>query len=421
MRKCYLAFLIGIASVILPVSAPAQLVGNFSLSQKTYLAGQPVFLIATVRNEGSKPVQILNANPMSFCGGYDFKVTGASDRYRLPCGAKWPWGSCAATSMMLAPGKSHTTRILLNRRYDLRKPGVYQLHVTRRLGYGPPAESLGDFARNQTHKTLRAHLTILIQTSHSGELKPVFAQYARELESANLHKKVEAAQVIAYMAPESMQPTILRMLHMPLLQHYGVVGLCNLDTPTAHQVLKGFVKNSPPTSVVGPYQSAIICLGRIGDPNDVPLLLNVAHANAPQSLSRQLALESAGEAGGAAAIKALAAELKDPSIDTQQDAVQALYLTGARAAVPVLIRLLPSRNWRVSLTAEHGLEVLTHRRGVTIAGTQRMQPPPPGTYRKWSQWWKSHGKTATIYPSQPNQCVKFKPLPSRKDESHPTP
>ena len=98
MRKGYLAFLLGFASVIFPANAPAQLVGSFSLSQSTYRAGQPVFLISTVRNESNKPVQIVKANPMSFCGGYDFEVTGAKDRYQLPCGAKWPWGSCASAA-----------------------------------------------------------------------------------------------------------------------------------------------------------------------------------------------------------------------------------------------------------------------------------------------------------------------------------
>jgi hypothetical protein len=103
------------------------------------------------------------------------------------------------------------------------------------------------------------------------------------------------------------------------------------------------------------------------------------------SSSREFAIEACGKAGGAAAVPALVVELKDPSINTQQDAVRALYLTSSRSAAQVLIGLLPSREWRMSLTAESGFEVLTHRSG---ASTGLMKPPLPDTYRKWVRWWK---------------------------------
>lgn len=149
-------------------------------------------------------------------------------------------------------------------------------------------------------------------------------------------------------------------------------------------------------------------LGEVGDSSDVRLLVDAARANAPDSSTRELAIESAGNAGGTAAVPALVAMLKDSSIDTQQGAVRALYLTGSRSAVPVLIRLLPSREWRVSLTAEYGLEVLTHRSG---ASTKLAKPPPPDTYLKWTRWWKTDGQTATIFKA--DQCGEIEPLPSQ--------
>lgn len=135
-------------------------------------------------------------------------------------------------------------------------------------------------------------------------------------------------------------------------------GLRNLGTPSAHRALAEFVKNSPPTNVVGPYQEALRYLGEVGDAGDIPILLAAARANTPDSFSRMLAIESAGMAGGAAAVPSLGRELNDPSFDTKQAAVRALYLTGSRAAVPVLIGLLRSPEWRVSLTAESGLQLL---------------------------------------------------------------
>ena len=198
-----------------------------------------------------------------------------------------------------------------------------------------------------------------------------------------------------------MEPTILKMLDTPVLQSYGVEGLRNLGTPSAHRALAEFVKNASPTN-----EEALRHLGEIGDAGDIPVLLEAAHANTPDSSSRELAIESAGEAGGAAAVPALERELNDPSLNTEQAAVRALYLTGSRAAVPVLIGLLRSPEWRVSLTAEAGLQVLTHRSG---AKTDSMNPPPPDTYSKWMRWWRTDGQTATIYKQV--QCGEVAPLP----------
>ncbi|HKO18409.1 MAG TPA: HEAT repeat domain-containing protein, partial [Acidobacteriaceae bacterium] len=145
--------------------------------------------------------------------------------------------------------------------------------------------------------------------------------------------------------------------------------------------------------------------GEIGDGSDVDLLLDKAREHSPDSYNRELAIESAGKAGGAAAIPALVAELSNPSLDTEQDAVRALYLTGSREAVPVLITLLRSPEWRVSSTAEFGLEVITHGSG---ASRNEMKPPPPEAYAKWVRWWTQNGGTATIFKS--DKCGTIEPL-----------
>jgi HEAT repeat protein len=112
-------------------------------------------------------------------------------------------------------------------------------------------------------------------------------------------------------------------------------------------------------------------LGEIGNSSDVPVLLEAAHANALDSYSRELAIESAGEAGGAAAVSSLETELQDRSMDTRLDVVQPLPLTGSRAAVPVPIRLLQSPEGRISSFAEYGLDALTHLRGAKMDGIHR--------------------------------------------------
>jgi hypothetical protein len=410
MYRNFVILIIATIFALVPVNASAQLDGSFYLSKTKYLAGEPVFLLFTVTNIGNQPVRVHTADPLSFCGGYKFDLKGARDREANGCGPVGAFGSCVSGGATLKPGEARTDRILLNARYDLRQPGRYPLHATyRTINFAPLGADLAALKLNRNYQEFQNQLEIVIEPTKPDEVTPVFAQYVHQLDSSDLQTKLEAEKVIAYPAPAFLEATILRMLDTPTMQYYGVEGLRNLNTPSAPRALAKFVKNSPPTNSVGAYQNALRYLGEIGDSSDVPLLIDTARANAPDSSSRELAIESAGRAGGASAIPALVAELKDLSIDTQQAAVRALSLTGSRSAVPVLIGLLPSHEWRVSSTAEYGLEVLTHRSGASPASTKFMKPPPLDTYLKWNRWWKAEGQTATIFEA--DQCGEIEPLP----------
>jgi hypothetical protein len=93
-------------------------------------------------------------------------------------------------------------------------------------------------------------------------------------------------------------------------------------------------------------------------------------------------------------------------MDTRLDVVRALSLTGSRAAVTLLIRLLQSPEGRISSFAEYGLEALTHLRGAKMDG---IHPPPPTAYSKWIRWLMTDGQTATIF--RPDQCGEIKRIP----------
>jgi hypothetical protein len=370
------------------------------------MAGEPIFLLFNLKNASPQPIVIGTADPISFCSGYHFELPGVKDRDALPCMGGFG-GSCMSSDTTLAPGQSRTERILLNRRYELRQPGNYTLHVSKTARYVPGSnDNLQSLHFNGLNQEFDDTLQIVLQPSETDDLKPDFVQYEQDLHSSDWQTRNEAADVIARLAPPFLEPVILNMLADSSLQEYGVEGLRNLGTPSAHRALADFVEHSPPTNDSAPYQTALRYLGEIGDATDVPFLIDVAEKNGPDTYNRDLAIESAGKAGGAAAVPALVSELSDPSIDTEQDAVRALYLTGSREAVPVLIELLRSPEGRVSSTAEYGLEMLTHRSG---ASTNEMKPPPPDTYPKWVRWWTLNGPTATIFKS--DQCDKIEPLP----------
>src|ERR1700722_15243267 len=134
-----LRLLLGILAAFLPACAAAQFEVSFSLSKTTYLAGEPVFLSLTVKNVSTEQLQISAADPLTFCSGYQFELQGARDRAGASCLRA---GSCVGGFATLAPGKSRTDRILLNKRFDLRRPGSYALKVVYRAKDRPTRQTL---------------------------------------------------------------------------------------------------------------------------------------------------------------------------------------------------------------------------------------------------------------------------------------
>ena len=388
------------ASVLAPALAESKLDGHFYLSKSSYIAGEPVLLIFEVKNTGRKPVMIRTADTRSPCGGFGIEVEGA--RNRQPSGCYPITGAvCFSSSEVILPGKTHTDRVLINHFYDLRQPGRFALHVTHWLPY-----RIGPFKRAQrmsgeSNAKLEARLEIAIDPADGKDLEPEFQEYAQKLDSKDWKEELAAAGVIAEMAPPYMEGAILHMLEVRQLLNYGIEGLKNLNTPTAHRALANVVRTAPPGLDLN---LAITYLGEIGDSGDIQLLLDVAHASAPGMYSRELALVSAAEAGGAEAVPVLSGELMDESNMNRQSAVRALYMTGSRDAVPVLIELLRVPDARLNKSAEFGLEVLTHR----TAAERPESIPPEVRYIKWAHWWMTHGASATIYKY--DQCGERLPL-----------
>lgn len=397
-----LALFVLLVSLCLPAVA-SQLDGRFYLSKKTYSAGEPIYLIFELQNNGTQPIMIKTADPLSFCGGYKIELPEIRRQYSSGCYGG-VGGSCASSGEIVRPHERHTDRILLNQSYDLRQAGRYSLAVTHELPYGPADDNMAMLI-DDPHATFDAQLEIVIEPAQGDELKPEFQEYLQNLQSTDPRVRIEAAQVVANLAPPFLEGTILQMLDSPQLRYFAIRGLRNLGTPSAHQALADFVKNSLPTQSSGEYQEAIRYLGEIGDRSDLAVLLEVARSNPPDSYSREVAMESAGRVGGDDAVPVLAVELKNPSIDVKQSAIRGLYLTASRQAVPILIELLRSPEERISGTAEFGLRVLTHR---SVGEHSGQAPDYASTYATWQRWWTLHGKTAEIFKD--DQCGGPEPL-----------
>jgi hypothetical protein len=403
VRLPQLVLVLGVALAASSVGSEAQFAAHFSLPRPNYLSGEPVFVDFEVQNTDSEPLRIQKASAYSFCDGYGFEATGLRRR-DVPSCSEGSAGGCSFRLDTLRPGEMYSEHILLNHYFDLRKPGTYDVHATRQLSYQSVNANLA-VPGPQPHAEFEAYFTITIDKYGTIDLQSVFEPFVRDLESSDLKRKFEAAEVIADLAPAFLGATLVDMLNSRDLQTFGVRGLRTLATPEAHQALAEFVKNFPPTNEFGPYQEAIRALGEIGDASDVDLLLSVAHANAQVGASRILAIEAAGEAGGDSAVGPLATELSQSSADARVAAVRALYLTGSRSAIPILIDLLRSPQEKVAEAAAYGLSALTHH----DVGNSDAAARPSASYAWWAQWWLKHGATARIF--KPTKCGNTMPTP----------
>ena len=347
---------------------------------------------------------VKTADPLSFCGGYKIDVEGVQNEDRSGCYGGGG-GSCVSSEVILRPGEKHVDRILLNRSYDLRRPGRFSIHVHHELPYGPENSYISQLAiPGGALETFDAHLEIVLESSNEAKLKADYQEYVQNLQSSDFPRQLEAAQVIVSLAPPFLENRIVQMLDSGRWRQLAVRGLHNLGTQSAHETLVAFVRNSAPPQAYGAYQEAIRYIGEAGDRSDLTMLLETAQSSPPNSDSQELAMEAAGKLGGDDAVPLLAAYLNAPSIDTRQSAVRALYLTGSRKAVPVLMELLRSPEKRVSGTAEFGLRTLTHR----FPRELNSGASPAPTYPKWARWWNTHRETATIFKY--DQCGEQLPL-----------
>lgn len=234
--SCFLIVQLLLVGMYLPAFGGSQLDGRFYLSKEKYSAGEPVFLIFEVDNSATQFLLIKTAAPLSFCGGYTIEVEAAKRQESFG----WydgVWGSCASSSEVLNPGGTHMDRILLNESYDLRQPGTYSLRVSHELPYGPGNGDLTMLNPGGLDETFSAQLEIILETSQDRELKPTFRKYLFGLQSDDAGRRIEAANVVANLAPRFLGGTILHMIDSPDLKYFAVRGLHNLGTLTGRQAL----------------------------------------------------------------------------------------------------------------------------------------------------------------------------------------
>jgi hypothetical protein len=382
------------------VPAVAQLEGRFYLDKSRFVVGEPVYLHFEVMNTGKEPVEILAANPYSFCAGYQLKISDGSPPRAHPtpsCTPLGEGGSCASGHGPLRPGERKTEDILLDFKYNLAKPGTYYLTAIRNLPYGTAEDVRGGGPK----LSVTAHLEIVMGIGDEASLKAIWQPYLADLTGKDPRKRDEAALVISRVAPLFLEDTIIGMLNSDTTRGLVLPALRKLNTARTRKALADFAAQPG-----NQYRTlAIHYLGEIGDHTYFPLLLSIAQSSELGEEGKQTVTIAAARLGGDESLPLLLTLLDSNQKMDRIYAVQGMYVSASRKAVPVLIDLLRDRDDFVARMAPGTLVNLTHRSPVRVGPYEK---DPTAQYPAWSRWWILHGQTAPIYG--PEECGEVEPL-----------
>jgi hypothetical protein len=264
------------AALLAPYLCPAQVTGNFSLEKSTFAVGEPVFLSFTLHNEGKDMEKVSSADPYSFCSGYTIHIT--RDAAQQPACFQGFGGSCLSGAISLAPGASHTERLLLNYRNDSKGglgapvgvPGDYTVDASREIGYG-------DYNLLSTRDHGETHQVFHLRVDDALELSPtVYAPYVQQLTSNDDQLRREAARTLATLAPPALEPLLLTFATSkdPGLRQFAPLALANLGTKASLAALAQMLLNSTPGTYE--FMTAANDLGKTRDRAWFPLLMEIA-------------------------------------------------------------------------------------------------------------------------------------------------
>jgi HEAT repeat protein len=302
---------------------------------------------------------------------------------------------CVFLYMALQRGKKGVERLLLNVEHEIDKAGEYSVDAVRTL---PHVNADLDYFK-ATKETLEVRATLYFRIEQNAPTDPnAFQSWADQLRSTDPIKRREAARVLASVAPQSLEDTLLTFAENADIRSFAPLALHRLNTERSMAAMAELLRRAEP----GTYEhmKSADYLAESGDQQWFPLLLEVAQKNARIGSYD----DDAAELGGDRMLPALVALANSPDKEfTRINAVTAMGSTGSRTAIPILLDFLRSPDTDVADRARYALRVLTHR---TASDDQNENPQ--SQYPKWSQWWAHEGVTARIYKA--TECGDFIPI-----------
>jgi HEAT repeat protein len=378
-------------TVLNAASLPAQHVkARFTTDKADYLAGEPVFVALTVRNETSEPVWLDFKSPdVPFpwtCRDFAIEVPGAeSAQEQWSCG--FAAGSCGRSLREVLPGKNLSLRQLVNLQFRL-QPGAFAIRARTAIvvhaqdSFDSP--QIGQFDVIDT-------LTVKVRRANENQLKAAFQPFVEELDSPDLMKRSEAAGAITALAPPFLENVLVALTK----SSYAYVAIGALRKANTSKTREALAQIATGTGDPMLRVEAIRNLGRTHDATYLPMLFKLMET----ADDKNAAVEAAGDLGGPAAVPQLATLVSSSDVETRRAGANGLGHAHASQAVPILIGLLLDSDANVRQSAVSGLYLLTHRAALENNQWADVTSPQSAAavHQRWVSWWDSHGKDSKIH------------------------
>jgi len=270
MKPLWHLFLIIVVALAARPTWAGQIQGELYPEKRTYLVGEPIFVILDLTNPGSQPVWI----SMS-CTWLDtrFEAPTAQKPHRIAslfgCTAGGTAGSCGGSTKEIPPGQHLTRRYLLGGYFRLDAAGTYPIRAWHKVviysgetGYQVAAsqEVVSEF-----------DITLIGRTEK--ELASAFEPILHDLKSSDSERNWLARDAVVQDPPRFLENVILGLADDPKTAAVSIPGLQRLATPLAKDKLAKLSNSENPENI---RQMSIEALGGLGDPTYCQLMLAFA-------------------------------------------------------------------------------------------------------------------------------------------------
>lgn len=382
------------------VISGAQVVVSVAPSKSLYIAGEPVFVVASIVNTGTSPLTIVVPPPDSCISSMTVFIEGLSRSDQTPCADPntilCVYDGPGSQLVQIRPGAQYKMQRLMNLFYDLGQAGLYHAHVSFHLEYADRPALEGKYSFQQRNFDYRVVLNV--ENGQAGDLLAAFSPIIIDLESGDEIRRRYAQMVLFTLAPRFAEDRILAMANQQDLETAAMPALRRLGTPAAINKLESiaFETSDGDTVHEGQRLSALEQIKYLHDRSLLPRLYEVAEENRWQSI-RWAAASAAARIGHTEAVPEIAKMLANPDPLIVFAGAEALGDTNSRAAVGILISAIPAAAMGNELPAiVEALGRLTHQKTSS-------DPKQRGAiHKQWSDWWATHGANATIY--DPETC-----------------
>lgn len=388
-----------VAAVALPGLCQVQV--EVRTSQSTYLAGEPVFVIADVKNVGTDPVgygKIDSDVHLTVEGGRTKRepnLTGCFGGY-----SGGGFGGLSFHPPMLQPGQTIPFWYLL-KGYDLRA-GSYVLRASGKAGvrwkYYPPPPPKHAETDPIEGRMFDSSMKLVIRDATEAELRQRYASYVADAEGLYMELRSRAREAIAEMAPPFLEKKLLAFADQPEDVRLAIKGLGQLPTDESRSDLVVLFDKCVDVRL---RPEIVEKLAGIGTAHEMAFFASLLPGRSSEwdDRYRTFAALGLGRIGGAEAVRRLKAGLQSPNPLVRHAIAIALANTRAASAIPILIEMYSDQEAFVGDTACSALVALTHYKWCDGGA------PRPVEQARWRAWWRQHASSTRTYG--PDSCPAF--------------